>query len=588
MTTTGNGGRAEMIARPIPTTRTLTFEPPAPGQWELETTHHGLRPLSPIIRDAYRRAFEAGIVECVERYGLPLTGVQAKLVHGCFYVRPLGVGERDGATPKAPPPVLVMKVIARLHPELRRRAKTAALAWEQRRWRQEVDQWFDRDRAAQLARNRVLQAVELTDLDDVQLAAHVAEALSHFESSARRNLATHGGDLMPVGDLLVHCEAWGISANEAAGLLTGSSPATVETAELLRPVARAIRGWRATVGSSGASLGSVDDVRALGAEAREAVDSWLELHGWRTVTSDDVDRPTLAEMPALVLAALLSATDGLHGPAPDDAAVRDRVPVDQRALFDELLVEARYGHRQRDDIRGLCWNWPGGLVRRALLAAGRRLVDTGRAHEVGHVVELFPEELDHVLRGGPGPSADELAERAAQRDLVEAFPPPRLLGEPEAPPPLAALPRAMARATAALMANLGADVTPVGPETPGHAAGHAAGTASAVDGSAAVGIGIGTGIYQGRACVVHDLMDAFDQLQPGDVLVAPFTGPSMNSLLPILGALVVEEGGALCHAAIVSREFGLPAVIGARGATTRIPHGALVEVDARLGVVRLV
>ena len=41
----------------------VTFDPPAPGQWELETAHHGLRPLSPFLRDAYRRAFEAGIVE---------------------------------------------------------------------------------------------------------------------------------------------------------------------------------------------------------------------------------------------------------------------------------------------------------------------------------------------------------------------------------------------------------------------------------------------------------------------------------------------------------------------------------------------
>ena len=262
--------------------------------------------------------------------------------------------------------------------------------------------------------------------------------------------------------------------------------------------------------------------------------------------------------------------------------MRDRVPPDQRALFDGLLVEARYGHRQREDIRGLCWNWPGGLVRRALLEVGRRLVDTGRVHEVGHVVELFPDELDRVIRGGPGPSADELAERAAQRDLVEAAPPPRMLGEPEPPPPIEALPPAMARATAAMMANLGADATPPEPEP------HGVAPADTGQDIATVGIGIGTETYRGRACVVHDLMDAFDQLEPGDVLVAPFTGPSVNSLLPVLGALVVEEGGAMCHAAIVSREFGLPAVIGAHSATTRIPHGAQVEVDAHLGTVRLV
>ena len=545
----------------------VTFEPPAPGRWELETSHHGLRPLSPFLRDTYQRAFEAGIVEPLRRYGLPLVTVQAKFVHGCLYMRPLAIGEKPGSTPKPAPPAFVMKLIARLHPELRRRAKTAEDAFSQRRWRQEVDQWFDHDRSAQRAKNLELQAVEPGALDDVELAAHIATALSHFEESARRNLATHGGDLVPSGDLLAHCEGWGISANEAAGLLTGSSPATIETAVMLSPVAGAIQHSGAA-----ASLGSVNDVRALSPDARAAVDAWLELHAWRTVTSDDIDRPTLAEVPSLQLAALLGAAGHLDVAEPDDAAVRARVPAEHRALFDELVTEARYGHRQREDIRGLCWNWPGGLVRRAVLEAGRRLQAVGSVHEVVHVVELFPDELDRVLRGGDGPSASDLAERAAERDRIEATPPPRQLGEPEAPPSLDAFPRAMARATAAIMTNLGADATP----PPGD------------DGPSTVsGIGIGDTIYRGRACVVRDLMVAFDQLEPGDVLIAPFTGPSVNSLLPAIGALVVEEGGALCHAAIVSREFGLTAVIGAHAATTRIPHGARVEVDPRHGTVRV-
>jgi pyruvate,water dikinase len=135
----------------------------------------------------------------------------------------------------------------------------------------------------------------------------------------------------------------------------------------------------------------------------------------------------------------------------------------------------------------------------------------------------------------------------------------------------------MARATAAILANLGADVTPPPADD----------EPTDVSEIGVSGIGIGDTPYRGRACVVRDLMLAFDQLEPGDVLVAPFTGPSINSLLPVIGALVVEEGGALCHAAIVSREFGLAAVIGAHGATTRIPHGAHVEVDPKQGTVRL-
>lgn len=144
-----------------------------------------------------------------------------------------------------------------------------------------------------------------------------------------------------------------------------------------------------------------------------------------------------------------------------------------------------------------------------------------------------------------------------------------MLGEHEAPPPLDALPAPMARVTVALMTSLEADATDASTE-------------------ALHGTGIGAAPYVGRARVATDIDDAIERLEPGDVLIAPFTGPAYNSLLPILGALVVEIGGSMCHAAIVAREFGLPAVIGAPGATTQILDGALVAVDPTRGVVRVI
>lgn len=545
----------------------LVFEPPAPGRWELETAHHGLRPLSPFLRHAYQRAFEGGIVEPLERYGLPLATIQAQFVHGCLYMRPLAIGEKPGSTPKGPPPTFVLKLLTRLHPELRRRAKTAEQAFAERHWRKEVDQWFDHERAEQIAKNRAIQDVDVGSLADSDLHAHVEAALSHFEASARRNLATHGADMIPSGDLLAHCQDWGIDANAAATLLVGSSPGTVETAVMLHPVAAAMRARGLT-----ATFATIDQVRSLDTDTRAAVDAWLELHQWRTITSDDIDRPTLAEVPDLQLSAVLHATELSDAAEPDTAAIRSRVPTEHRARFDELVIEARYGHRQREDIRGLCWNWPCGLVRRALLEVGQRLRATGRIHDTEHVVELFPDELARAMQTDDAPSADTLAERAAARDRIEATPPPRWLGTEEADPPLHAFPAAMARATKAMLTNLTADQTP--PPTDQGA-------------GAVCGVGIGNTVYRGRACVVRDLMLSHDQLQPGDVLVAPFTGPSINSLLPIVGALVIEEGGPLCHAAIVAREFGCTAITGAHEATTRIPHGTDVEVDPVRGTVTI-
>jgi pyruvate,water dikinase len=459
-----------------------------------------------------------------------------------------------------------MKIVARLHPGMRRRNRAAAAAWRDRRWRNEVDRWFDHDRADVVATNLTYQRVDLEALADDELLDHARAVLDNLGAQVRLNFVTHGGDLIPAGDFLAHCRRWDIADTDATALLQGSSPATLETTELLAPVAQALAG-------PASRPSSVADIRGLGPDVAAAVDAWLERHGWRLVTSDDIDKPTMAERPALQLTALLAAVERGAPAAPDPTALRNRVPLAERDTFDALLAEARYGMRQRDDNAGVRWNWSGGLVRRALLEAGRRLVDKGLLTDIEHVVELTPDELGPLLSAGTGPGPEVIADRAAYRDRVETAPPPALLGEPEAPPPVDALPAPMARATAALLTILEVEGSSNVDAQPGD--------------DRIFGAGIGTETHRGIARVATSADDALDRLEPGDVLVAPFTGPSYNSIMPILGALVVDAGGPMCHAAIVAREFGLPAVIGAAGATTRIPDGALVEVDPGLGCVRV-
>ena len=72
------------------------------------------------------------------------------------------------------------------------------------------------------------------------------------------------------------------------------------------------------------------------------------------------------------------------------------------------------------------------------------------------------------------------------------------------------------------------------------------------------------------------------------MLIAPFTSPSFNSVFPLLGAVAVQEGGVMSHTAIVSREFGIPAVVGVNGLLDEITHGEMVEVDPDSGTVRRV
>ncbi|MDQ1489997.1 MAG: rifampicin phosphotransferase, partial [Actinomycetota bacterium] len=106
-------------------------------------------------------------------------------------------------------------------------------------------------------------------------------------------------------------------------------------------------------------------------------------------------------------------------------------------------------------------------------------------------------------------------------------------------------------------------------------------------GEAIQGVGGCPGVARGTARVVLDPSDP-SALGPGDVLVAPITDPSWTPLFLPAAAVVVEVGSPFSHAAIVSRELGIPCVVSAGGATQRIPDGALVEVDGVAGTVTVI
>jgi pyruvate,water dikinase len=80
---------------------------------------------------------------------------------------------------------------------------------------------------------------------------------------------------------------------------------------------------------------------------------------------------------------------------------------------------------------------------------------------------------------------------------------------------------------------------------------------------------------------------AFDDVEPGEVLVAPATDPSWASIMFLSSALVVDIGGALSHAAIVARELGVPCVVNTVSGTRTIRTGDHVRVDGANGVVTI-
>ena len=102
---------------------------------------------------------------------------------------------------------------------------------------------------------------------------------------------------------------------------------------------------------------------------------------------------------------------------------------------------------------------------------------------------------------------------------------------------------------------------------------------------ALLGNPVSAGVVEGVARVVTD--PGRDRLAPGEVLVAEFTDPGWTPLFINAAGLVLEVGGALTHGAVVAREYGIPAVVGVRGATAAIRTGQRVRVDGDRGIVEV-
>ena len=98
------------------------------------------------------------------------------------------------------------------------------------------------------------------------------------------------------------------------------------------------------------------------------------------------------------------------------------------------------------------------------------------------------------------------------------------------------------------------------------------------------GLAASPGIGRGKVRIVEDLTN-INQVEDGDVLVTGMTNPDMVPAMRKCAAVVTDEGGRTCHAAIVSRELGIPCIVGAKSATKDLTEGQFVTVDSTRGVV---
>jgi pyruvate, water dikinase len=106
------------------------------------------------------------------------------------------------------------------------------------------------------------------------------------------------------------------------------------------------------------------------------------------------------------------------------------------------------------------------------------------------------------------------------------------------------------------------------------------------DSEAVTGFGGSPGIAEGTARVVLDVRD-IGKIEEGEILVAPVTSPSWTPVFGKVAAAVSDIGGIMSHAAIVAREYRMPAVVGTGNATAQIKTGDRIRVDGDAGVVTI-
>jgi phosphohistidine swiveling domain-containing protein len=174
------------------------------------------------------------------------------------------------------------------------------------------------------------------------------------------------------------------------------------------------------------------------------------------------------------------------------------------------------------------------------------------------------------VMGEGGPTAEDLAGRAEYRATHSAKDAPPYIGDaPQPPPDPSGLPPDVGR----LMRAIGIALDSLfGSSEAKH------------DHDRLRGLAASPGLYDGPARLVAGPSE-FGRIQQGDVLLTPATTEAFNILLPLLGAIVTDNGGLLSHSAIVAREYGIPGVVGTREATERIADGTRVRVDGAAGEV---
>ncbi len=571
------GGELFLLqARPITALPTPPqFQPPTEGFWTKDTSHYPT-PLTPFGASVYIPCVVEGTRAMCEAFGLLIEGLDQVSLGGEVYMRVVPLGGKD----RAAPPWWLLAIVARLVPELRRRGSIAKRALQDGLALQLVERWHAEWRDGLRLEIEELRGRELAQLSDADLLEHLDRALDLLRRGERIHFLLSPPYLMAVYELTLACrELLGWQPAQALALLSGTSEASSEPGRRLEELAQMVAESEAALAEFEEPATTLAGLRERAPAVADAVALYIETYGHRTI-SYDPGESTFAERPELLLALLRDRVSDHRSPSPGPAIGREEAiaqaraqlaghPDQKRIRFEEALSVAERVYPTREENIFYTDLMPNAVIRYAVIEVGRRLMQRELLERPDDAVFLTNEELRGPLMGGKADVRALAARRQSERAWIIAHPGPATYGKDPGPPPDGrALPRALRYTTDVSISMM--DLMFVTP------AASADDVIRGAPGSA--------GRYTGVVRVIRNESE-FRTLRSGEVLVCPITSPSWSVLFTQAGALVTDGGGILAHAAIIAREYGIPAVLATGDATTRLHSGQTVTVDGSAGTV---
>ncbi len=439
-------------------------------------------------------------------------------------------------------------------------------------WAMSTDSLPDLDADKELAQQLRDGRPDLSALTDAALHARARAMAPYVQQTFENAMAVSTLSALGTGALGAICEGVG-DPTLAIRLLAGIEVDSGAPSHAMWALGRSARNSPVVTAAFEAGPDQVlarlaDDGGDDARQFLDDFDQFLHDHGFRGQNEYDPRAPSWELSPRVALAAidLMRRSDDAQAPAVRQAASvaeRDRIAAEIRAaiaadpetsgLFEAAMQSARLflagRERAKTNVVRVI-----NEARVAIYEYGRRLVERGIIDDVEQVFMVTNDELD-VLRAEPEAFRSVIAERWAQYQELFAYEPVFVVNGRV--PSLDEMKRRDSKAV-----SLG-------------------GAGTVLHGAAGSG-----GVASGRARIVRDAA-APDDLEPGDVLVAPQTDPSWVPLMIPAAAVVVNVGAQGSHAMIVSRELGIPCVVSVADATDTIPDGAIVTVDGTTGTVTI-